>query len=115
MTNPALAIPISLLVSLLFAGQAYAQVSVDVPGVSVRTGKSDGNVAVSVGQGATAVNTSGVIGAGVEMEGVAVVNGDVFIDGEKIQRGKTRHTAKKTGITYRIQWGKDGNVNVQQN
>jgi len=49
------------------------------------------------------------------MEGVAVINDDVFIDGEKIQRGKTSYTSKKTGKSYRIQWGKNGNVSVEQN
>ena len=49
------------------------------------------------------------------MEGVAVINDDVFIDGEKVPRGKTRYTSKKTGKSYRIQWGKNGNVSVEQN
>ena len=99
----------------LLAGAAVAQVVVDVPGVSVNVGKGkSGNSAISIGPGSTASNSSGSIGADVQMEGVAVINDDVFIDGEKIPRGKTKHTSKKTGKTYRIQWGENGNVSVEQ-
>jgi hypothetical protein len=96
-------------------GTACGQVSVDVPGASVKVGKGKGGAAVSIGPGSTASNTAGAIDADVEMEGVAVINGDVFIDGEKIPRGKTKYSSKKTGKSYRIQWGKDGNVSVEQN
>lgn len=95
------------------SGLALGQVTVDVPGASVKVGK--GKAAVSVGPGSTASNSSGSIEADVEMEGVAVINDDVFIDGEKVPRGKTRYTSKKTGKSYRIQWGKNGNVSVEQN
>ncbi len=95
------------------SGFAAAQVAVDVPGVSVKVGK--GNAAVSVGPNSTASNSSGSVDADVEMEGVAVINDDVFIDGEKIPHGKTRYTSKKTGKSYRIKWGKNGNVSVEQN
>ncbi|MCX7180878.1 MAG: hypothetical protein NTX56_19625 [Proteobacteria bacterium] len=97
--------------SVLFAGQ----VAVDAPGGSVKVKKGNGNTAVSVGPGSSASNSSGTVDADVEMEGIAVINDDVFIDGEKIKRGKTRHTSKKTGKSYRIQWGKNGNVSVEQN
>ncbi|MDO8787262.1 MAG: hypothetical protein Q7J42_04230 [Sulfuritalea sp.] len=91
------------------------QVTVDAPGGSVKVKKGKGNTAVSVGPGSTASNSSGSIDADVEMEGIAVINDDVFIDGEKIQRGKASYTSKKTGKSYRIQWGKNGNVSVEQN
>ena len=97
------------------SGFVAGQVSVDVPGASVKLKKGSGNTAVSVGPGSTASNSSGSIDADVEMEGVAVINDDVFIDGEKIPRGKTRHTSKKSGKSYRIQWGKNGSVSVEQN
>lgn len=97
-------------------GLAIGQVAVDVPGVSVNVGKGkSGNTAVSIGSGNTVNNSSGSIDTGVQMEGVAVINDDVFIDGEKIAREKTRHTSKKTGKSYRIQRGKNGNVSVEQN
>lgn len=91
------------------------QVSVDAPGASVKLKRGSDNTAVSIGSGSTAGNSAGSIDSDVEMEGVAVINDDVFIDGEKIPRGKTRHTSKKTGKSYRIQWGKNGNVSVEQN
>lgn len=94
---------------------AFGQVTVDVPGVGVKIDKARGNTSVGIGSGSTASNSSGSIDSDVQMEGVAVINDDVFIDGEKVQRGKTRHTSKKTGKSYRIQWGKNGNVSVEQN
>lgn len=97
------------------SGFAAGQVSVDIPGTSVKIKKGDSNTAVSVGPGSTASNSAGIVEDDVEMEGVAIINDDVFIDGEKIQRGKTRHTSKKTGKSYRIKWGKNGNVSVEQN
>lgn len=97
------------------SGGVFGQVTVDIPGVNVKVDRAKGNTAVSIGQGSKASNSSGSVEADVEMEGVAVINDDVFIDGEKIQRGKTRHTSKKTGKSYRIQWGKNGNVSVEEN
>lgn len=93
---------------LFFAGLAQAQVSVDIPGmgVKVQTGSGKGS--------SVAVNRAGAVDSDVQMEGVAVINGEVFIDGEKISKGKTSHVAKKTGKTYLIKWGKDGNVAVQE-
>lgn len=102
-------------VLIAVSGVAVGQVSVDVPGTSVKIKKGNGGTAVSVGPGSKASNSAGAIDADVEMEGVAVINEDVFIDGEKIPRGKTRYTSKKTGKSYRIQWGKNGNVSVEQN
>lgn len=107
---------IALIGGLLTAsGLAVGQVTVDVPGANVKINKGSGNTAISIGPGSTASNTGGAIDADVNMEGVAVINDDVFIDGEKVQRGKTRHTSKKTGKSYRIVWGKNGNVSVEQN
>lgn len=101
---------------IIGSSHVFGQVSVDVPGVSVNVGKGkSGNAAVSIGPGSSASNSSGTVDADVEMDGVAIINDDVFIDGEKIQRGKTRHTSKKSGKSYRIQWGKNGNVSVEQN
>jgi hypothetical protein len=87
---------------------ANAQVAVDVsaPGVRVQTGGGGGS--------SVAVNTAGSIDSDVEMEGVAVINGDVFIDGEKVPRGKTSYTSRKTGKSYQIKWGRNGNVAVQE-
>lgn len=89
----------------LFAGVTWAQVSVDV---------SDGGVRVQHSGGSEVSVNSGGVAPDVEMTGVAVVNGVVYIDGDKIPQGKTRYTSKKSGKTYRIVWGKDGNVSVEE-
>lgn len=62
----------------------------------------------------TADNVAGVIEGDVEMEGVAIINERVFIDGESIPKGKTLHVGKKSGFKYRIHWGKGDNVTVTQ-
>jgi hypothetical protein len=96
-------------------GLSMAQVNVKVPGANVSVGgKNDNNVSVSVGGKNDVGNTAGSIDDDVEMEGVAIINGSVTIDGEKLPKGKTRHTGKKSGIKYVIKWGKDGNVAVSQ-
>ncbi len=98
---------ILLSVAVLFASLVNAQVAVDVSagGVRVQTGKTGG---------ATASNSAGSIDSDVEMEGVAVINGTVYIDGERIPKGKRSHTARKSGKTYLIEWGRDGNVSVRE-
>ena len=91
-----------------FGASALAQVAVDLSayGVKVETGGSKG-VKVQ-----TPANSN--VGADVEMEGVAVINGDVYVDGQKVPRGVTSYKSKKTGKTYRIQWGKGDNVSVEE-
>ena len=84
---------------------ASAQVAVDVSGYGVK---------VQTGQGSSVNVNSGTVAPDVQMEGVAVINGEVFIDGEQVPKGKTSYIAKKTGKSYRIQWGKDGNVSVSE-
>lgn len=91
--------------AIFFAGAAVAQVSVDVSGYGVR---------VQSGAGSEVNVNSGSIGSDVQMEGVAVINGEVFIDGEKIPKGKSVYTSKKTKKTYLIHWGKNGNVSVSE-
>lgn len=95
---------LALLASLLSAG-VQAQAAVDV---------TAGGVRVQVGKGASASNVAGDLGQEVDMEGVAVINGNVYIDGQRIPRGKTMHTSGKTGKVYRIQWRRDGNVAVEE-
>ena len=84
---------------------AFAQVSVDLSGLGVK---------VQTGKGNTAVNTGGSVESDVQMDGVAVINGEVFVDGEKVPRGKSPYTSKKSGRTYNIKWGEDGTVAVQE-
>ena len=98
-----------------FASVAMAQVSVDISGygVNVQSGNSSSVNVKSGGNSAVNVN-SGIVGSDVQMEGIAVINGNVFIDGEKVPKGKTVYTSKKTKKTYHIQWGKDDNVSVTE-
>lgn len=93
---------------LLAAGSACAQVSVDVSGygVKVLTGKGSASNSVSV--------QSGVVESDVQMEGVAVINDDVFVDGEKVPRDRVSYISKKTGKTYLIKRSKGGNVSVSE-
>jgi hypothetical protein len=93
---------------LLAAGVANAQVSVDLSGlgVKVQTGNGKGSSVAS--------NSAGTIDQDVQMDGIAVINGEVFVDGEKVPKGKSPYTSKKSGKTYVIKWGKDGNVAVQE-
>lgn len=84
-----------------------AQVAVNVSGsnVSVQTGGSNGSMAS---------NTTATLGPDVEMEGVAVINEEVFIDGVKVPHGKTSYFSKKSGKFYTIRWDKNGNIAVQE-
>lgn len=93
---------------LMFSVSALAQVSVDVSGHGVHV-KQSGGKDVNVDTG-----SSGSVAPDVEMEGVAVINGDVFVDGTKVPKGKTLYTSKKSGKTYHINWGKNGNVSVSE-
>lgn len=98
----------AVLVGLLAATAANGQVAVDVsvPGVRVQTGGHGGS--------SVAVNTAGSVDSDVQMEGVAIINGEVFIDGDKIPKGQTSYKSKKSGKSYQIKWGKNGNVAVEQ-
>ena len=56
----------------------------------------------------------GTVGVDVEMTGVAVINGAVWIDGVKMRKPQSVYTSRKNGKTYRIHWGKNGNVSVAE-
>lgn len=91
--------------SLFSAVLAIAQVSVNVPGYSVQVDTAAGNAAV---------DKTGVIGSDVEIEGITIVNEKLFVDGVEVQRGKTVYTSPKSKKTYKIQWGKNGNISVAE-
>lgn len=112
----------ALLASLL-SSLAFSQVSVDVSGYGVKVQTGNG-VKVQTGNG-TKVQTGkshrsddddddSPIGSDVEMEGIAVINGQVFVDGVKVPKGTTSYRSKKTGKVYQIRWGKNGNVEVNE-
>ena len=87
----------------LFSGVAAAQVSATAGGNHVKI-DSDND----------ASNESGVISGDVEIEGVAILNDKVYIDGVRVPRGVREVTSKKSGKTYRIVWGKNGNITVTE-
>jgi hypothetical protein len=89
-----------------------AQVNVNIPGINVNVGNGDGGVSVSMGGKNKVGNTAGHIDSDADIEGVVIINGEVSIDGEKVPRGKTRHTGRKSGTKYVIKWSKDGSVAV---
>lgn len=93
---------------VILVTSAHAQVSVDLSGmgVKVQTGNVKG--------GSVATNSAGTIDQDVQMDGVAVINGEVFVDGEKVPKGKSPYISKKSGKTYAINWGKDGNVAIHE-
>lgn len=91
--------------SLFVAGTAVGQVSVNVPGYSVQ---------VDTASGKTAVNEAGVIDSDVEIEGITIINDKLFIDGVEVRRGTKVYSSSKSKKTYKIQWGKDGNISVAE-
>ena len=99
-------------VGLMTSVGVMAHISVNIPGVNVKTGK-DG-VSVSMGGSNDTGSTAGSIDPDADIEGVSVINDEVWIDGEKVPKGKTRYTGKKSGVKYKISWGKNGNIAVSQ-
>jgi hypothetical protein len=72
-----------------------------VSGVTVYSGGQGGNASVNMGG----------IGSGASVEGVAVINGKVFIDGEAVPDTVSHFTSKR-GQTYRIERDRGGGVRV---
>jgi hypothetical protein len=91
--------------SLFIAVPAVAQVSVSVPGYSVQVDSTSGKAAVD--------GTNG-IDSDVQIEGITIINDKLFIDGVEVRRGKTVYTSPKSKKTYKIQWGKNGNISVAE-
>ena len=113
----------SLLSKLAVAGLAFcavaalAQVSVKTPAQEIKIGKghdvtvrADGVTAVAT-EGSNASVTVGGIEGNADIQGVAVINGRVSIDGKEIPASVTRYKSPRTGTVYVIQ-RKGGSVNV---
>lgn len=96
------------ILSLWVGNMAFAQVSVDLSAYGIKVQAGDAS------SSSRAENVAGSIGSDVQMEGIAVINGDVFIDGEKVPKGKTQYRSAKSGKNFEIKWGKDGNVAVRE-
>lgn len=111
---------------LMAAFAAEAQVSVDVGGTRVDVGAGDvkvqaegrdvrvrgKGVATVATDGSTASSTIGGIGDNVDIQGVAVINGRVYIDSKEIPPSVTRYKSPRTGEVYNIRRHKDGSVEV---
>lgn len=95
-----------LILALLAPLGGWGQVAVEVSGEGVKVQAG--------GKRNVVANRTGAVDSDVQMEGVATINGAVFIDGEEVPRGKTMFTGKKSGRVYLIKWGRDGNVAVQE-
>jgi hypothetical protein len=75
-------------------------------GVDVRAGDSTSvttkGADVSIGKGNVVGSRVGSIAPGKDQQGVAVVNGRVYIDGKEIPPKVTRYKSLKTGEVYII-------------
>ena len=73
-------------------------------GISVKT-----NYGTSVSRSKNTVsNEKGVIDQDADVEGVLIINDEVYIDGQKIPKGVTEYVSKKTKKSYSIRWGRKG-------
>lgn len=133
--------PVAAVAALFFAAlPSTAQVRVQAGGTSVNIGAvgdvsvrdgdvsiKGGNVSVKGGnananarakdmtaiatEGNTVSNSVGGIGEGVDIQGVAVINGRVYIDNKEIPPKVTRYKSPRTGEVYIIR-RKGGSVEV---
>ena len=82
-----------------------------VPGAWGQSG--DRGISVTTeGEGNRASVETG-IAAGAEITGVTVINGEVWIDGQKVPREANRFTGR-SGKSYRIERDREGNVQVRE-
>lgn len=105
--NSCCSLVFGLIAGLAFfiAGSVYAKgqsIEIVTDGVRITKGESGVN---------TVENSSGKIDQQAEIEGITVINEDVWIDGERVPRTKTHYKSKKSGKTYIIKRG-GGNVSV---
>jgi hypothetical protein len=84
---------------MLCSQMAGAQVSIDLSGMGVKAGSGAKN---------TVSNEQGAIDPDADIEGVVVINDQLYIDGHKISRGVTEYVSKKTRKVYSIRWEKKG-------
>lgn len=74
---------------LAVATSSSAQVNIDLPGVRIHSGT-------------------------VDVQGITIINGKLWIDNDPVPQGKKTHTSSKTGKIYKIEWGKDNNIAVSE-
>lgn len=91
-------------------GEAEIQVG---NGVSIKSSQGKSSVTAKdintiATDGSTASVTVGGIGEGVEMQGVAVINGRVYVDGKEVPPNVSRYKSPRTGEVYLIRRSKEG-------
>ena len=106
-----------LAIAFLVANTAMAQIKVDTGGTSVVIGGGNvdvrtkdagsvttrGNSTTAIAtDGSTVRNTVGGIGSNVDVQGVTVINGRVYIDNKEIPPDVTRYKSPRTGEVYVI-------------
>lgn len=74
---------------LLMPCVLLAQTNINLPGISIRSGK-------------------------VDVQGITIINGQLWIDNDEVPRGKKTHTSSKTGKSYKIEWEKGNNIAVSE-
>lgn len=104
--SPVISRPVVLLFSMVFLTPALMAGEVKPKSTSQQTTQR-----VNVGTNEVG-NEAGVIDEDAEIEGVTIINGSVSIDGVRVPHGVRKFRSVKTGRSYRIDWGKDGNVSV---
>jgi hypothetical protein len=104
----------AVVLNMLISGSAWAESSVQITSDELRLRSGTDEMGIRNKKEIAIEGRASAIGADVEMTGVAVINGEVYIDGEKLPPGKRSFTSKKTGKNYAIEWGKNGNVSVAE-
>ena len=74
---------------LLMPCVLLAQININLPDISIRSGK-------------------------VDVQGITIINGQLWIDNDEVPRGKKMHTSSKTGKSYKIEWEKENNIAVSE-
>lgn len=100
---------ITLLMAAYFPLNAYCQVSIDISTTGI---KNNQNYRINNGQ--QAENIEGVISGDVDIEGVTIINNQVYIDGVKIPHHIKKYKSAKTGRNYIIERGKNGNISIRE-
>lgn len=104
----------AVVLNMLISGSVWAGSSVQITLDELRLRSGTDEARIRNKKETTVEGRPSAIGADVEMTGVTVINGEVYIDGEKVPAGKRSFTSKKTGKNYAIEWGKNGNVSVAE-
>lgn len=86
---------------------SFGETDVDEPEFDMDTDISD-SVGSKDGENSAAIGTD------VEITGVTIINGSVWIDGVKIHKPQSVYTSRKNGKIYRIHWGSNDNVSVAE-